>query len=106
MSAQVTLPRWNGAPGVDIKLQMVIDARAEHFRTAANHATSGFVMRPALSASHTSYSSVPPTCDRRRRSQRGAQIPFSAAPSLSPAPALSRRTSPRSTSMPQSGLSL
>ena len=41
-SSQVILPRWNGAPGVDNKLQQVIDERASHFRQLTCHVSAGF----------------------------------------------------------------
>ena len=41
-STQVILPRWNGSPGVDNKLQMEINARAAHFAQLTQHVSSGF----------------------------------------------------------------
>ena len=40
-STVITLPRWNGTPGIDIKLQMVVDARAAHFRQLTAHVSVG-----------------------------------------------------------------
>ena len=40
-STAINLPRWNGAPDIHIKLQMVIDERATYFRRLTQHVSEG-----------------------------------------------------------------